>query len=60
MQMKSGEEWLTAKQVAARLGVSQSFLAKARMRGDGPKYYRIGRAVRYLWSDVLQWLKSDK
>ena len=31
---------LTPKEVAARLRVSQSFLAKARMRGDGPPYVK--------------------
>jgi hypothetical protein len=32
---------------AKRLGVSESFLAKARMRGSGPRYSKFGRAVRY-------------
>jgi hypothetical protein len=32
---------------AKRLGVSESFLAKARMRGTGPRYSKFGRAVRY-------------
>jgi hypothetical protein len=32
---------------AERLGVSESFLAKVRMRGTGPRYSKFGRAVRY-------------
>jgi hypothetical protein len=32
---------------AKRLGVSDSFLAKARMRGTGPRYSKFGRAVLY-------------
>jgi hypothetical protein len=34
------------------LGVSQSFLAKARMRGDGPRYSKFRRAVRYARADL--------
>ena len=34
----------TPKEAATRLKVSESFLAKARMRGDGPPYIMIGRS----------------
>ena len=34
---------LTPKEVAKLLKVSLSWLAKARMRGDGPPYIQIGR-----------------
>ncbi len=37
---------LTSKEAAAELKVSESFLAKARMRGTGPAFIQIGRAVR--------------
>jgi predicted DNA-binding transcriptional regulator AlpA len=33
-------------------------LAEWRSRGIGPKYLKIGRHVRYRWSDVLDWLAS--
>jgi predicted DNA-binding transcriptional regulator AlpA len=50
---------LTAREAAAWLGLSVSWLAKARMRGDGPPYILIGgRAVRYSEVALLQWLKS--
>jgi predicted DNA-binding transcriptional regulator AlpA len=35
-----------------------SWLAKARMRGDGPPYVRIGRSVRYSEAALVQWVKS--
>jgi hypothetical protein len=38
---------LTPKEAAQRLRVSSSWLAKARMRGDGLAYIQIGRAIRY-------------
>jgi predicted DNA-binding transcriptional regulator AlpA len=50
---------LTPKETAERLKVSLSWLAKARMRGDGPAYVKVGeRAVRYSEAALLQWMKS--
>jgi hypothetical protein len=37
----------TPKEAAQRLNVSVSYLAKARMKGTGPKFVRLGRAIRY-------------
>lgn len=54
---KQGETLLTPKEAAKFLRVSESFLAKARMRGDGPRYRKLSRAVRYAMSDLLAWLK---
>ena len=53
-----GERLLTPKEAAAFLRLSVSFLAKARMRGDGPPYFKPGRAVRYRERDLIEWLKS--
>jgi predicted DNA-binding transcriptional regulator AlpA len=52
-------ELLTTKEAAALLKLSESFLAKARMRGDGPRYRKLSRAVRYDKSDLLLWLKAS-
>ena len=49
---------LSPKEAAKLLKVSLSWLAKARMRGDGPPYIRVGRSIRYPESALLQWLKS--
>ena len=38
---------LTPKEMARLLKVSVSFLAKARMSGEGPPYMLVGRSVRY-------------
>ena len=51
-------ELLTAKEAAGFLRLSESFLAKARMRGDGPRYRKLSRAVRYSKSDLEAWLKT--
>jgi excisionase family DNA binding protein len=52
------ERLLTPKEAADLLRVSMSWLAKARMRGDGPPYIRIGRSIRYSEAALLQWMKS--
>jgi predicted DNA-binding transcriptional regulator AlpA len=49
---------LTAKDAARLLKVSLSWLAKARMRGDGPPYIRVGRSIRYAEAALIQWMKS--
>jgi predicted DNA-binding transcriptional regulator AlpA len=49
---------LTPKEASKLLKVSLSWLAKARMRGDGPPYLRAGRAIRYTEAALLQWMKS--
>jgi hypothetical protein len=48
---------LTSKEAASELKVSESFLAKARMRGTGPAFIQVGRAVRYSRS-ALETYKS--
>jgi predicted DNA-binding transcriptional regulator AlpA len=49
---------LTAKEAARILKVSLSWLAKARMRGDGPAYVKLGRSIRYAEAALIQWMKS--
>jgi hypothetical protein len=49
---------LTPKEVAHALKVSLSWLAKARMRGDGPAYFPVGRSIRYTGAAILQYMKS--
>jgi predicted DNA-binding transcriptional regulator AlpA len=53
------DELLTPKDAAKILKVSLSWLAKARMRGDGPPFIKVGgRSVRYIASALFQWMKS--
>jgi len=51
---------LTPKEAGRLLKVSISWLAKARMRGDGPPYICIGRSVRYAEATLIHWLKSQQ
>ena len=49
---------LEPKEAAAILKVSLSWLAKARMRDEGPPFIRIGRCIRYSNVALFRWLKS--
>ena len=55
-----GDPLLTPKEAARFLRVSKSWLAKARMRGDGPTYVPIGRAIRYQQSDLIAYVRSRR
>jgi predicted DNA-binding transcriptional regulator AlpA len=52
------ERLLTPKETAQFLRVSESWLAKARMRGDGPPYLLFGRSIRYGGGGLVRWMKS--
>jgi predicted DNA-binding transcriptional regulator AlpA len=54
------ETLLTPAEAAAFLKVSLSWLAKARQRGEGPPYAKLGRSVRYSPSVLVAWLKSNQ
>ena len=58
LQPNSHERLLTPREAAAFLRVSNSWLAKARTRGDGPPYVKIGRSVRYPEGALLHWMKG--
>ena len=49
---------LTPKEASRLLKVSLSWMAKSRMRGDGPPYICIGRSIRYSEAALIQWMKS--
>jgi predicted DNA-binding transcriptional regulator AlpA len=57
-ELNGRERLLTANDAANRLRLSRSWLAKARMRGDGPPYVKLGRLVRYGESTLAKWAWS--
>jgi hypothetical protein len=48
----------TTKETAVRLKVSESFLAKQRVSGGGPKYIKVGRVVRYPETAINEYLSA--
>jgi predicted DNA-binding transcriptional regulator AlpA len=55
----SSERLLTVRDAANVLRFSESWMAKVRMRGDGPPFVKIGRSVRYRESDLREWLQNQ-
>ena len=52
------ERLIKPEEESQLLRVSLSWLAKARMRGDGPPYLKLGRSIRYTEAGILQWMRS--
>ncbi|UZF92685.1 helix-turn-helix transcriptional regulator [Bosea sp. NBC_00550] len=50
------EQLLTSRETAERLGLAENTVARMRCHGTGPEFLKLGRAVRYRWRDVEQWL----
>jgi excisionase family DNA binding protein len=48
----SGKSTLTDIEVAGRLGVSRFTVRSWRLKGVGPRFLKMGRAVRYRRQDV--------
>ena len=53
------EQVYTPKETAIRLKVSESFLAKKRVTGGGPKFTKVGRVVRYPESAISEYLAAQ-
>lgn len=54
------DELLRPVEVARRTGYAESTLAVFRVRGGGPPYRKVRRAVLYAWPDVLAWLGDPR
>lgn len=56
------EEWLTSAEAAAYLRVSVRTLEGMRVRGDGPRYFKVGPARRakvlYRREDLSTWMEK--
>lgn len=54
----SGTQYLTRKEAARYLGVSRRSLDNWATRGEGPRFFKVGRAARYRVSDLERWIES--
>jgi predicted DNA-binding transcriptional regulator AlpA len=50
---------LTQIDLAEYLSKSTAWCERARWAGDGPKFIKLGRHVRYKASDVFDWIESN-
>ena len=46
--------WMNEKQLAAYWGISCKTLQRWRAVGDGPKYVKVGKSIRYRYSDAAE------
>lgn len=51
---------LSRPEVQERFGLSRRYLEIAAVRGDGPSFIKIGRAVRYRVGDVRAWIEARR
>ena len=52
------EKLLRPEDVANLLGVPAKTLEMWRYRGTGPRFVKLGRLVRYVESDLDEWVRS--
>jgi excisionase family DNA binding protein len=56
--MDHQDRLLTVAELADYLGVPPATLYQWRHRGEGPRGFRVGRHLRYRWSDINDWIES--
>lgn len=50
---------MTQRDLAEYLGKSTAWCERARWAGEGPKFVKLGRNVRYRADDVLDWVNAN-
>ena len=60
MQHREIEIPMTTRQAAQALGIKPGTLEVWRVRGDGPAYLKIGRAVRYRRDDIEAFILAGR
>jgi len=51
--------WVTQKQLAAHLQISERTLERMRSDGTGPRFAKVGRRVLYNLAAVAEWLSDQ-
>ena len=54
------EKLYPPKVAATLIAMSTSWLAKARKSGEGPRFGKFGRSVKYEGRDLIEYRKSKK
>lgn len=57
--MESLDRLLTVEDLAEYLGVPVATLYAWRYQHQGPRGFRVGRHLRYRWTDIEEWI-SDR
>lgn len=56
--MEQDKELLTPLELAVRLRVSEYTLRNWRLKGFGPPWAKLGKAIRYRLEDIRSWEKA--
>lgn len=51
---------ITAAEAEKLLGLANGALAKMRLTGGGPPFFKIGSRVRYGYTDLQDWLRKRR
>lgn len=54
----SNKSFLTTDEAAEYVGLQKSTLEAWRCRGGGPRFVKMGRAVRYRQADLDAWIET--
>jgi hypothetical protein len=54
------DEVLSPEQLVKRIPYSVQTLAQWRVSGKGPRFAIDGRKIMYLWSSVVEWVKTHE
>lgn len=55
MDANVDDKWMTRQEVADRHGMPVKTLAQCASQGNGPRYAKFGKHVRYLLGGVIAW-----
>jgi excisionase family DNA binding protein len=57
--MEAPDRLLTVDELAEYLGVPVATIYAWRYRREGPPGFRVGKYVRYRWSDIQDWIQDQ-
>ncbi|CAA7627355.1 conserved hypothetical protein [Candidatus Terasakiella magnetica] len=52
------KEYLSTKEMAKIIKLSTRTIERLRLNGKGPKFYKIGKAIRYRRDEVEAWAEQ--
>ncbi len=47
------------RELCSYIGKSTAWAERARWSGDGPKFIKLGRHIRYRATDIAEWIESN-
>lgn len=53
------DQLLNTKEAAKFLSISQAYLVKLRLTGNGPEFIKLGRSVRYSICSLEAWIQEN-